>query len=636
MKHYYALSFLFVFSISYAQTGSGTITFTTTDGLKHPIYLNIYNIVNPNGYRYLSGNTNEPIPFSGWEVESTLGLNESNFDKNKVTIFGNPSNELYAKILTNDSDNISARILDINGKIISSPEITYDGNYAIIKDPLTHVAQGIYFVQIHGALNHSFKFIKNNTHFASSDWNVKGNKPMKFEGKNTKQTLDNENYKIFLSSNDVIDNSYKVQVLPGSDNNFVIPADLAYLYAESGDVAINPLLKGLPKDYNRIKLTNTIVPDSTYSINTEQTTGGIFWNIYVPDSHNPVQYKVEIEDDLPDGTYLPTTTYIDVYQDNEGEINGNKTINLNPIPNVQDITTFVRDYKTLNKKTGQTVHLKRLSDDVEVDAQVSDANGKVIFNDVPGNAEYYLVNEGANTYKKTNGKFVVPLVDLISEMTDTLNVTSVDKFNYEDGTAVTADTIQMYKPLAVNTELALGHWRVYFPPSPNRQQYIDHFNGVLDLLGMSGAMIPSDTPFAQPTQEMIDNYNPHPQNRQVYDGQIGTNITDYVGTQTINVEKILANGNKIAIYSSTFELGGLDWSAADHETGNTQVSPPLNGNTTTFKTSRDVNAAENYEIKDSKHDKAIMPLWLELGVLHYNSTDSEGRLMDYNMTTKFE
>ena len=55
-----------------------------------------------------------------------------------------------------------------------------------------------------------------------------------------------------------------------------------------------------------------------------------------------------------------------------------------------------------------------------------------------------------------------------------------------------------------------------------------------------------------------------------------------------------------------------------------------------FKTSRDVNANENYAFVDSKHDKAIMPLWLRLGAYHYNTTDSEGRSIDYTLTKSIE
>jgi len=44
----------------------------------------------------------------------------------------------------------------------------------------------------------------------------------------------------------------------------------------------------------------------------------------------------------------------------------------------------------------------------------------------------------------------------------------------------------------------------------------------------------------------------------------------------------------------------------------------------------------NISIVDSKYDKAIMPLWLKLGKRHYDTIDSQNRLIEYSLTKNIE
>ena len=400
----------------------------------------------------------------------------------------------------------------------------------------------------------------------------------------------------------------------------------------SGDIAINPYLNGNPKDNTTITMKNSAVPDSTYTINTGAAYNAVFYDIYVQNA-GPVQYELTIESN--DGTFLTTVQNIDIYQDENGEVNGSQIYNVNEIPNVQDISAYV--YNTdLSKEQSMTVELVRKSDETVMDTQVSDVNGKVFFNDVPGETEVYLRDSKSGFFTLSFGSYATPLVDHVSEMDTVLNITAVQKFNYWDATPVTADTIQMYKPTAQNTEFLLNHWRISFPSiTGGNQVYKDHFSEVATTLGFSGAIIPSDTPFSDPTTEQIDGYDPYPENRQVYTGQIGTNISSYSGTATTPGEKTLQNGNKVYFYAAQFNLGGLDWAATDHEIGWMLGFPALSGNTTTFKTSRNTSGT-NYAIADSKHDSAIMSLWLKLEKLHYDTTDAQGRLIEYSLPEKFE
>jgi len=422
----------------------------------------------------------------------------------------------------------------------------------------------------------------------------------------------------------------KTVTVSEGDNSYTETLD-QIISNTTGDVGIVPYLNGNPKGNTVITLTNSIVRDSTYTLIDDATAGIVFNNVYVSDANNPTTYEIKIVDNLADGTFLETNTTIDIYQDENRAINGNHVITLNMIPNEQDITSIVYDYSTLTKASGVTVDLIRDSDNAVIDSQVSDALGEVFFDNVPGSTNYHLRNSKSGNYTKTNGSFSVPLVDLISEMTQTMNVTTVPQLTYSDATPVAAADIQKYKPLEFNTEFLLGHLRIYFPPAEQRQTVINQLTTSTSLLGMPGAMIPYDTEFPIPTLSQIDGYDPYPSSRQVYDGLIGTNITNYVGTATGREGKTLPNGNSITFYTSTFNLGGLDWSDNDHEFGNALGFPLLTGNT-----SRSSDSASNTTIADSLEDSAIMPFWIRMGKLHYDTTDSQGRLIEYSLPTKFE
>jgi hypothetical protein len=69
--------------------------------------------------------------------------------------------------------------------------------------------------------------------------------------------------------------------------------------------------------------------------------------------------------------------------------------------------------------------------------------------------------------------------------------------------------------------------------------------------------------------------------------------------------------------------------------------PLINGNIILsngefFVTTRDVEGAQNVAIQDSKWDLTLLPYTLQMQKNHYTQTDSEGRPIEYSMTTKFE
>jgi hypothetical protein len=55
-----------------------------------------------------------------------------------------------------------------------------------------------------------------------------------------------------------------------------------------------------------------------------------------------------------------------------------------------------------------------------------------------------------------------------------------------------------------------------------------------------------------------------------------------------------------------------------------------------MKTSRNTNAATSTTLQEATYDIPVMKAWLFSGKHHYDSTDSQGRAIEYNTTTKIE
>jgi hypothetical protein len=380
-------------------------------------------------------------------------------------------------------------------------------------------------------------------------------------------------------------------------------------------------------------LMNNQVNDSIYQVFTNDVYVGEFRNVFVPDSNNPAAYTLTIKDTRSDGIFLETTKQVSVKQGD----NTNLAVLLDLIPNEIDITAVIRDNETLAKVSGQTVHLVQDNTDQIIATQVTNSNGEAVFDDIPGGASYHVVNEGSGTYKKTNGTFSTNNVFKMSDTQSTINTTAIANLYTKEGDYIPGDIVEIFRPREYNTEFLLGHLRMYFPElSGGNQIYKDQASEFAELLGFPNAIIAYDTPFNDPTQSQIEGYNPYPQNREVYTGQIGTNIDSYSGTSTGTAGKILPNGNEIIFYVDGLNLGGLDESSNHHEFGNLIGAPLIPGTIATMKTSRNTNAATSTTLQEATYDIPVMKAWLFSGKHHYDSTDSQGRAIEYNTTTKIE
>tara|TARA_R110002050_G_scaffold282364_1_gene430275 strand:- start:975 stop:2939 length:1965 start_codon:yes stop_codon:yes gene_type:complete len=405
----------------------------------------------------------------------------------------------------------------------------------------------------------------------------------------------------------------------------------------TGDFAIVPLLDsdddgvGDTPVFNTTITARNMMTDKTYEITTAESIAE--FNDVDVTIGNPEPYEITIASNEADPNYFTTIKEVFIFRDDVETgniINGSKEILVDKVTNQVDFKVVVRDFNNINQKVmGYAVELRNFDTDELLQTRITNEFEEIEFAYVPGSTNVYLVGRGTNYYTKANGKYSIPKVERVSQARKTLNIVAVQKFNDRDGVPVSADDINMYKPLKDNTEAALDKLRIYFPEASGDVNAIQNLNDAANLLGVD--LTVSRNFQGYPSQNMVDSYNPYPQERQVFDGQIETNVTGYAGTGTGTIGKVLPNGNEISFYTSTFDLGGTR--ASDHhEFGNLLNFPLLSG----FNTSRAELAGVTTSIDDSKLDSAIMPLWIQLQKYHYNSTDSENNLIEYNMATKFE
>ncbi len=418
-----------------------------------------------------------------------------------------------------------------------------------------------------------------------------------------------------------------VEVFAGNDNALSI--DMVLYKNPTGDVAINPRLNGSPQTNTTITLTNVLFPQFNYTISTTpSTTQAIFYDIQIPDNENTSQYEVNIIDNLADGTFLETITNIQVSQDVNGEINGSKTVNLNEIPNSQDISFYVFKSQTRTADAGVTLELINDTTNAVVDSQVSDATGLVFFDDVPGETTYRTRSLKTGEFTKTTGTFTTPLVDLESERNDFYNTTTVDKDNYSTGEPVLATHLNAYKPLAYPTEWILGHRGVYFPTAPGRQDLIDEVNSIDAALGFPNSTVAYSTPFVELTPAQQAEYDAY-LDANTFPGITGSNM-EYAGSDTTIFTMTLSNGTNITPYSIFFKTGGntSDWSILHHEDLQQKGFPQLPAGIVPNSALYSNNSSEI-----TPYDIFNVNTHATLGQNHFKFFNSNGKPFEYNLKT---
>ncbi len=394
-----------------------------------------------------------------------------------------------------------------------------------------------------------------------------------------------------------------------------------------GDQAVLTELNGTSQTGINVLARNTQT-NQTWNL-TEENNDFVFFQDLT--TNNPTTYEFTVNstegDDAP---FLETIVNDPVF---EGS-NPTLVVDVIPVPNEVDITTTARDYETLATISGATIKYYDASNNNLLATGVTDSNGRVTVNDIVGGQDIYLEISKTGYQTKGNKPIYIDLVDTVGEMTDTLNITGVQLKYYDDGEPITAPILNAYRPLADNTPLALDDYKKHYPSSPDRAAHIAHEEDLLALLGKAGALdASSTTPYPDPTTNgTYALYQPYPENRNT-PSTIGTNVTNYNGTGTGTGTKVLSNGNLITFYTQVYNLGGLDWSATDHEHGNAYGFPLLS---VSWATSRDPVAAINVPVAESETDQKVMSMWLRLQELNYNTTDTNGDLIDYQMTYNFE
>ncbi|WP_159947348.1 T9SS type A sorting domain-containing protein [Polaribacter septentrionalilitoris] len=527
-KYQYLLLFCLICNVAVAQKASGNITFETNTP-QTTIQAKATSLFANGTHTYeISGNTNEAISFENYSLEATASL-ETFFNNHKNhLILNNGSNLLHAIVKGN---NAKAILYNTKGQQIKRLETQpFLENNTQIKASLTDLNNGVYIVKVQNNTGvNAFKILKTNRQVISK------NSINKKQFSKTKTTTANYNISWNEQTQDVAGQiiitqagNKAITLEDRTNNEITIPVTTISYF--TGDVAVVPELRGSLRQNVKITLTNLSVTDSTYTkiVNLGES-GKLFKNIYVRDATNPDQYEITIVDNRADATFLETKQTVDIYHDNAREINKTKIINLNEIPNEQDITFTIRDYKSLVIEPGVNIELIDKATGNVINTQVSDTQGEVIFEDVPGEGEYLTRTSKNGHYTKTVGVFITPKIDLVSEMVDFYNTTTIPIQFYSNGDQVTAEQAKQYKLLAVNTELLHGRENIYVPDVANRDFIIQTIKDMNTTLGFENATTFTTTHFGNPTQEQIDNYNAYgtlPYGNDVIGSNLENNGTD--------------------------------------------------------------------------------------------------------------
>lgn len=590
MKHHFfknlTVSYLLFFGsipLLNAQEASGNFTFQS-DAPQTNIQATATSLFANDAHEYnISGNTNENIPFGPYKLDKSMSVQQFfNTDKNHI-VFGNGSNFLNAYVTGNDA---KAIVYDVNGRVVGHPQTSQvQDNIMSTKMDMSTLPNGVYIVQVRNANNvNGFKFLKTNKPGFRGDKINTSFQPSKSlvntsltqqrtttKAKSSTQTSSDPNYNI--SWNEQVEDvagkiittqagNQEVTLEDITNNEITIPISTKIDY--TGDVAVAGLINATVLDNIKVTITNLAVPDSTYTkIFTDiETTTRTFKNIHVRDATNPDQYEITIIDNRADGTFLETKEVVDIYHDNSREINGTKIINLNEIPDEQNITFNIFHYKNLTPESNVNFEVLDKTTGNVIDTGTSNANGEVTIT-VPGEGEYLTRTSKTGHYTKTVGSFITPKVDLVSEMEENYNTTTIPIQFYSDGEVVTAEQASKYKLLAVNTELLHARWNKYLPESGSRDNIINRLNHVVKELGFEGAITYFNTPFTEPTEEQIDNYRAYEANLPYGNDKIGSNV-EYSGSDNSSVIRTNGNNPNYTFNTSTYQLGPNN-STIDHE-----------------------------------------------------------------------
>jgi hypothetical protein len=613
------------------DVGSGTIIFNTSTNFDIEATAtdlfdggtNVYDI---------SGTTNQSIAFGPWAVPAALGSDEVLFTNN-VLLPKNPNGALNLFIKANDANQVDVKVYDLNGRLVSSPAVIKNDNGLLqYYDALPSVSDGLYLVKVNAiAFNDSFKFIKQGEASSPIVQNVKYSKSSK--GSKTSKTLAPNNYKITWNNTayGYYGGTKEVEVLQGSSNTISIdPTPVTG--TENGDFGILPLTNiGNPQQNTKVTVTNTIVPDSTYTVTPVYGDAmAIFYDAYVSNSNNPTSYKIDITGTEADPDFLPTTAYLDIYQDTNGEVNGGKTIEVTPIPNQQDITVKTINTITTNPEPNVLVHMHDATTSAVISSITSDANGIATFLSVAGQTDIYFSVEGTATstdiYKTSRGTYSVPLVDRISEMTKLLYYSVSEKPQYENGDIIPGDVVFSYKSTTYNVEALRGSDELVFSPnSAATPIQIQHLKNLENTLGMKLFEYVISTSYSSPTPEQINAYQAVGPNKNYLDGIIQSWVTPS-GTNTTTQGKVMADGIYADYYSSVFAMGDNDESLNHHE-----AIRRLNINSRGGASVTNSNAAENIPLGTDEARCILYPL--QDGYNYYVGEDANGIPLNYGLLT---
>ncbi|MFK2820399.1 T9SS type A sorting domain-containing protein [Flavobacteriaceae sp. LMIT009] len=529
------LSTYFCFS---QNTGSGTITFNAVSNV--PIEATATSLFDDGAHVYqISGNTNEAIAFSSWQAESTLALPDLIFEED-IYLPKNPSGALNLFIRIDNIKDLVTHVYDLNGRLVSKPTpLSINNGVVHIYDVLTNQSDGLYFVKVnHQGKEQSLKFIKRGE--GDGPTSVPSRKKEKKLNYNQSRLVNN--YVITWNDNDwIIDGTKDILVLEGASNT--IAANItSYDVSESGDAYITA------QDQNSLTIQNVSVTMSSNLENYEKNLSTGISGFIIVDNHpvlvNPTPYTFTFS--------KAGVQTVEIVQDlSQGE--SNNVVQATMVTNVQDITFYVYNYKTLLPEEGVTLELINNDTDTVVDSQITDNTGMVFFDDVPDNTTYRTKSSKTGHYTKNSGTLDVPLVDTNEELTATYNTTTVEKDNYSTGEPVLAAHLNAYKPY-YQTEWILGHRAIYLPPAPGRQDVIDEMNAIDALLGLPNSTTYYDTPFSELTADQLINYDPY-LDANTYPGITGTNL-EYEGTDTNAKSWTLDNGTIISPYATEFKIGG--------------------------------------------------------------------------------
>ncbi|MCF6295511.1 MAG: T9SS type A sorting domain-containing protein [Flavobacteriaceae bacterium] len=613
-----------------AQTGSGTLNFSTEDNQTLPISGTATSLFGAGEYVHnFAGNTGENIAFFDWPLV-TLGVNDVDITDNRI--MGPTSKELNAYMKLNNPQNARGQLFNLLGQKVANLQTTEHGNgFTQFFYNANNLADGIYVAQIQsGNQQGAFKVLLAGKESDGVPNPFPQRLSNKFSAKNSiasrGQDTNIVNYAINTIGDEINTFDQDIEVTEIENNSFgltVVP--------KNGDTAVVPQLNGSPIENTTITLINQTTPQHIYSVDTQNTgeTGVVFENIFVSSPDNPDLYEINITSN--DGIFLPTTVTENMNQDIFGENNGVKTIEVTPIPNEVDLTTIIRHYQTSAVMPGVTIELRNGDTDALIDTQVSDTNGAVTFMDVAGNTPVYTINyKGDNSiYKKTNESITTDLVVTIAEMTDTINTTAVPKVFFADATQVPIEEVMAYKVNTYNVEFLRGSDEIYLADSPEKPIMVGHLQGFAAGVGFpNGFDFSATQPFNDPTADQINQYQIFAPNRVTFDGLVGTNASPG-GTATTNDGKVADNGKVVYFWSPTFRLGGTQENSNHHEAGNKLGVPFRPG-----LSSRNPNAGESVPLTEL--DGLMIKLWYNIGNNIYIQTDSQNRPLDYSHTNTLE